>query len=197
MNIGVELQIEERLRDRVYVSVVLRPTDEDAAVEGVAVQVVSRTGEAISPRLLLPISGTLSSTMVSTVELRGLTGTIPRGSKIVGSAWLGSEQIEFQTSADLGPTLGAHLRADHQLWPRSQGNFSMLTDQEQCELAEHLPWLDCWTKPRSVEEEDGVLEGEEDAGDPVEAFADALGLGEEDSEWLRKLLNEDDEADTP
>lgn len=185
-----ELQLEERLADRVIVSVLLGPGPSGAAeIDGVSVSLVGRTGEILSNRLLLPIAGVIRQGIVSTVELRSL-GALPPGARVSGSAWRGADQWDTSCPADPGTQLEAHMRGLSPLRPRSDEVIEPLTCGEREALALAFPWLQtCRAEPAPPT----VMEPEPDPcdDDSLRAYCRDLGLDDDETEWLESLLDED------
>lgn len=192
-----ELQLEERRADRVVVSVLLGPgPDGPAAVDGVAVMLVGRSGETLSHRLLLPIAGTLAQGLVTTVELRSL-GPLPPGARIMGAAWRGPEQWDASCPADPGTQMEAHMRGRVVLRPSREGGrdrreLEGLSCSERSALAVAFPWVAPCAPP--APSDPTVMESEDTAPclDPedLRAYCEGLGLDEEDTDWLESLLEE-------
>jgi hypothetical protein len=213
-----DLSLENRTEDlsaddgaRVFVNVLLAPaaavwadaasgsdasnrpgvTPEPITVDGVAVMLVGPQGECLSHRLLLPIAGTLHQPMVSTVELRAID-VLPKGSRVVGLAWHGSNQWEASCPADPGTHIEAHVRGRRALQPRPRPPaqapvFEALTASERYSLAASFPWLTPCERPppKVVEPELETATNEE-----IRSFCEDLGLDEEDTDWLEALLDE-------
>lgn len=178
-----ELQLKERLPDRVVVGVLLGPTEGEAQVDGVAVSLRGPDGERLSNRLMLPIAGTLTQRMLTAVELRALDELVP-GTRIVGVAWHDGEQWEADIPADPGTCLEAHCRGwgavkpleDEAVWFRS------LAPAQLAVLQEAFPWLTPTEAPLSVVETDEAVD--------VKRACRDLGLDDEAADWLADLLNE-------
>ena len=142
MDIHFELRLEERLPDRVFISVVLAPRAEPApSVDGVSVQIQARDGEPLSPRLLLPISGQIQQPMVSTVELRA-SQSIPLGARVVGSTWAGRDQREATCPCDPGTALEVHMRGRRVIGVGSLNEtLRGLFEEERQTLTTMMPWI--------------------------------------------------------
>lgn len=185
-----ELRLEERRSDRVYVSVVLAPGDEAVQIDGVAVQLFHRDGEAVSARLLLPISGVLMHPLVTTVELRGPEPLLPAGCRVVGTAWSAECHLETTCPADMWTELESHVRGKRVVVPLTRAELRPLRPEERASLVTAFPWLG---QPVVVPF-DGVLEPEP-VDEPTEEELDALcaeyGLCGEDADFLKELLTED------
>lgn len=190
MDLDFDLQLTDRQPDRVLVSVLLRPaSDEPVAVDGVAVMLTSPDGESLSHRMLLPIAGTLSHPMASTVELRG-HAPLPQGTRIVGLAWAGDRQWEVRIPADPGTQMAAHccgkvtLRVhDDRVFAE---HFLPLSPEELATLAVAFPWLaPCQDELTVV---DDTTMDEEDA--EFRAYCEELGLCDDDADWLEELMSE-------
>ncbi|MCA9569603.1 MAG: hypothetical protein KC656_17275 [Myxococcales bacterium] len=190
MDLDFDLQLTDRQPDRVLVSVLLRPGRTGPVdVQGVDVMLVCPEGEPISHRMLLPIAGTVSQTIVSTVELRG-HGPLPPGTRIAATAWSAHQQWEARIPADPGTQMAAHCRGDVVVRPEEDADFPdrflPLGCDERAALARVFPWLEaCPTELKVVD--DDTLTGEDD----LRAYCcDELGLDEDDADWLADLLNE-------
>lgn len=178
-----DLQLKERLPDRVVVGVLLKPTGDQAQVDGVAVSLRGPDGERLSNRLMLPIAGTLTQPMLSAVELRACAALIP-GARIVGVAWHDGEQWETSIPADPGTSLEAHCRGRHAVKPLEDEAVRFLRPRpsEWGALQEVFPWLTPSDTPLAIVQTDEEV-------DVRKACAD-LGLGDEDAAWLEELLAE-------
>ncbi len=182
----LELELVERQPDRVYVSVVLTPEAEaPAALDGVALQLFSRAGDSLGPRLLLPIAGTLAQTMVSTVELRGRNLTLPPGGRVVGTVWLGADQAEATCPTDPWTELQAHVRGTRPVIGRSDADLELLTPAERDVLTQAFPWLE---PPPLTALPGDVLE---DEGANLDDLCSGLGLDPDEAEFLKSLLTEE------
>lgn len=189
IDLHFELRLEERMTDRVFVSVVLAPAGQDAAqVDGVAVRMLGREGEPLSTRHVLPISGALSQPMVSTVELRA-RGDIPPGAQVHGQAWRAEDQVEARCPCDPGTALGVHMRGrkTYPLVPERHA-LEPLEPEERAHLAQIFPWVN---EPMVARESAGVLESSESTEEAVDDFCDQFDLGDEDAAFLKELLGED------
>ena len=179
------LRLEDRGGQRVLVSALLAPTEGVVRLDGVALQVFNRQGDALGVRLLLPIAGELHQAMLSTVELK--CREIPQGSRVVGTAWWGLEQREAVLPTDPFTELEQHVRARKRL-----GTFADATDldvvegEERLRLARIYPWVQEPRVPVTTPALE-VVEPEEDVDDLV----DHLGLDEDSTEWLKDLLSEE------
>jgi hypothetical protein len=186
------LQLTDRQPDRVLVSVLLSPESaEPVDLEGVEVMLVCPEGEPLSHRMLLPIAGRISQTMVSTVELRG-HGPLPVGAGIAATAWCGCRQWEARIPADPGTQLEAHCRGTTLIRPapvRSFGDaFEPLSRKERDALSQALPWLAPHPLPE-LRVVDDTTEVEREA-EELRAYCEDLGLDDEATDWLEDLLNE-------
>ena len=186
-----ELRLEERCTDRVVVSVLLSPAGGTPRIDGVALQMITRTGEPIGIRMLLPISGELHQPMLSTVELKAADG-IPAGTRVVGTAWQGADQREAIIPTDPFTELEVHIRARRRLGslPGSQ-ELEPLTTAERAVIAKDFPWVE---EPRlpAVADELAILESE-DTGHAIDDLVENLGLDEDSAEWLKELLEEEED----
>ncbi len=185
-----ELRLEERNPARVLVSVLLAPRGEEARIEGVALQLQAPDREALSSRVLLPISGTLRHPMRSTLELVANTEVIPQGSRVIGTAWAGTSQLEATIPTDPFTELEVHMRARRRIDPDEDGRELVLpTDRERALVARDFPWID---EPRIFVSagELGVVEHEQDPDEVFEDLVEDLGIDEASAEWLKELLEE-------
>jgi hypothetical protein len=186
-----ELRIEERGTDRITVSVLLAPDPGPITLDGVALQLFTRTGEAQGVRMLLPIAGELHHAMLSTVELKSPDG-IALGSKVVATAWLGAEQREASVPTDPFTELEVHMRARRRiLVASSDSELERLIPEERALFARDFPWID---EPRLpvIAGELTVVESEEPPEEEyLDDLVDNLGLDPESSEWLKELLEEE------
>lgn len=191
LSLDFELRLEDRCGDRVVVSVLLAPTGGPVRIDGVALQLHTRTGETLGVRMLLPISGELHQPMLSTLELRA--DEVPLGSRVVGTAWYGSEQREAVVPTDPSTGLEVHLRARTRvLSDEGDRVLERPTPAERARLARDYPWIDEPRVPVAVAELQ-VVENEEPVDDEqaLDDLVDELGLDEESSDWLKELLAED------
>ena len=188
LELAFELRMEERGKDRVVASVLLAPQGSSVRIDGVALQLFTREGEALGSRMLLPISGSLSHPMLSTVELKA--EDIPSGSRVVGTAWCGTDQIDTQLPTDPFTELEMHMRARRRITTDSaELDLDRLEPEERATIARDFPWIDEPRLPVATAELT-VVENEPD--EPLDTFVDTLGLDEESSEWLKDLLEEND-----
>lgn len=191
LKLSFELRLEERCGDRVVVSVLLAPSDGKAVLDGVALQLFGRDGEPIGVRMLLPIAGELHHPMLSTLELK-VEGEIPAGARVVGTAWRGAEQREATLPTDPFTELEVHLRARRRLGP-VEGDLELerLTPEERARLARDFPWVD---EPRLPKAAGELTVVEHEGEDLMDELVENLGLDEENAEWLKALLDEEDSA---
>ena len=174
LDLGVEL--EEHAADRVHVTVTLSPTVRPVEVTGVAVELFGRRRESLGPRLLLPISGTVTGPIATRAELR-CRGPIPRGSFVEATAWMPHEELAATCPAEPPPVLEGHVRGRHPLMSADRDrSLGSLSHTEKCALARCLSWL-----PAPAAEEKGC---------DVDAIQEELGLDDEDADWLRELMEE-------
>lgn len=186
------LRLEDSSGRRVLVSALLSPSAGPVRIEGVALQVVDAAGEPLGVRMLLPIAGELHQPMLSTVELK--CADLPRGARVVGTAWHGPESVEAVLPTEPFTALEKHVRARRRLAGLANAtDLDLLEGAEREAFAAIYPWVREPRVPRAA----GALEVVDDAegaeGDPVDDLVDGLGLDEESSEWLKDLLQEDEE----
>lgn len=187
-----ELRIEERAADRITVSVLLAPEAGPVVIEGVALQLYSRTGDALSIRMLLPISGELHHAMLSTVELKA-AGSITQGARVVATAWRGTQQRELSVPTDPFTELEVHMRARRRIIGiGSAPDLEPIEPEERALFARDFPWINDPLMP-VVLGELTVVESEEPDGEAIDDMVDNLGLDPESSEWLKDLLDEGDD----
>ena len=177
MDLEFDLQLTERQTDRVWVSVLLQAKEEPVDVEGVEVMLVCPLGEPLSHRMLLPISGTISQRIVSTVELRGM-GELPFGARIAGTVWSGGRQLEARIPADPGTQMQAHCQGHVCLRPSRDTDFEVhfqpISCQEREALATAFPWLEPCAPPELRVVDDPHEE------DTLRAYCQDLGMDEEE-----------------
>jgi hypothetical protein len=193
LSLAFQLRVEERGDKRVVVSVLLAPDGEaQARIEGVALQLYSRTGEALGAQMLLPIAGALTQPMLSTIELKA-PEPIPLGSKVVGTAWHGAEQREASIPTDPFTEFEVHMCARRRILPSagSAEDLERLVPEERARIARDYPWIDEPRVPRIAAAELAVVDSEEADGGEIDDLVDHLGLDEESSDWLRELLQEE------
>ena len=190
LELAFELRLEERGTNRVVVSVLLAPEAASVRIDGVALQLFTRVGEALGVRMLLPISGELGHPMLSTVELK--SEEIPVGSRVVGTAWHGAEQLDSTLPTDPFTELEVHMRARRRI-VGSDGDpeLERVGPEERALIGRDFPWIDEPRLPPQPIAELTVVENES-GGDPVDDLVDDLGLDPESSEWLKELLHEDE-----
>ncbi len=201
MPVSFELTLLERQTDRVVVTISLCPGGEAVELDGVAVEILSPRRERISPRLLLPVSGTLVGPLVTQAELRAF-GPIPACSVISGTAWSGEDQVECACPADDHIGLEAHVRGSNPPVVRSDAVLLDLLPEERQALATCLPWLlarvEAAEEPLPTQVE-GTLAGEASPSElfepdlscireEMDGVCKDLGLDEECSEWLKELM---------
>lgn len=190
--LNFELRLEERSEARALVSVLLAPSEASTLIEGVALQLVAPGGEPLSPRVLLPIAGELQHPMLSTLELIAHTELIPQGSRIVGTAWAGTEQIEAAIPTDPFTELEVHMRARRRIDPdEDDRRLLRLSAEERAVIALDFPWIDEPRVPVGIGEL-GVVEGEPSAEEALDEFLDEMGIDEDSAEWLKELLEEEE-----
>ncbi len=181
--LNLVLRLEERQTDRVRVSVLVAPTRDPVPLDGVAICLVDEGREALSPRMLLPLTGTLAHPIGSSVEVRAV-GDIPDGSLVLVTAWIDGVAVEATCPADPCPDLRDHVTGRTAVHlPRRRPPLGALAADERCRLGRHFPWLapkrPC--PPRVVD----------DAGETARALTDDLGLDPDDADFVASLLAED------
>jgi hypothetical protein len=189
MHLDIELCLQSRQPDRVVVRLKLVPqADEGVQVDGAAVDLLSREGDALCPRVLLPFAGLLRAPITTTVELRGRT-SVEDGAQVVAVAWCGTEQVQSSLPTDPFVDLREHLRAGGVPSIDPAEVFLQPLEPDELELLRaRLPWID---EPLFKADAVGVIEAE-DPGE-IDELARDLGLDDESAEWLKELLDEDDD----
>ncbi|MFT4621459.1 MAG: hypothetical protein ACI8PZ_000111 [Myxococcota bacterium] len=189
--ISLELRLDAREPDRVFVSVLLVPSDSGAPIGGVSVQLFTRSGQDLGNRLLLPIAGQLAQAMRSSVELRTLE-SIPPGSKVVATVWWPGGQVEATCPTDPGTELGSHMRGCKMISPADESELRHLNLAERERIAARFPWVDEPMLP--AEEPTAYFEPtpEDDPDGFVDGIASQYDLDEESAEWLKELLTEEE-----
>jgi hypothetical protein len=187
MPFAFQLELADRAEDRVQVAVSMVPSGAPQNIEGVAVQLLSRAGDPLSPRLLLPVSGRLSGALMTTAELRAKSD-LPLGARVHGTAWGDGFSLEASCPADRWTELAAHVRGRPAAGIVTRHvDLEPLIGEEKDELIRRLGWLaECpWCETNEPLE----ATSEEDERELCNAV-DELGLDEEDAEWLKDLLHE-------
>lgn len=187
------LKLHERRDDRVFVTVCLSPDEREVSIEGVAVELRCPNGLALGPRLVLPISGPLSTSLALRTELRARK-SIPRGSQVAGIAWTDGGKVEAGCPSDPGTALELFARGARIRLPGA-GELPPPTDLDRIEhaaMVRAFPWMAHF---RTRDELDSPRILEEQSDDIVEDVADCYNLCDEDKELLRELLGDDDDED--
>jgi len=194
LGLDLELRLEEREPHRVFVSVLLAPRDgAEARVDGVALQLQAPDGEAVGPRMLLPIAGAVRSLILSTIELRTLGDELPQGSRVVGTAWREAEQVEVTIPTDPGTAFEAHVRGHQRAASRDVRRYlEPLLADERAVFSALYPWIDEPMVPPEPAGELEVVDHEPDSDEIVDDLAEEIGLDAESAEWLKDLLDEPD-----
>lgn len=198
-----ELRVVGRSADRVIVSVILDPGAGVVQVDGVAVQLASRRHEPLGPRLVLPISGAVSTLIGVQVELRA-NEALPPGALVTGALWWADGELRVNCSADPWTEIEAFVRGRHVDAPcqqkglelRDDGDhdFETLEPPERARLVRMLPWVDrvgpvC---PPVLAVDDAP---EAAPRDPIADVCDEFGLDEENAAFLRALLEDAEDLD--
>ncbi|HMV67611.1 MAG TPA: hypothetical protein PKA64_12230 [Myxococcota bacterium] len=185
MSIDLELCLVERCRDRVRVRILLTPHATcGAVVDEAAVQLVDASGEALCPRLLLPIAGRLTGHVQTSFELRS-TSALAEGSQVVASVWVDGAPQQVTIPADPFTRLLDHLQGSRFPAPIDDALLEPLSPDERVRLERVFPWV---LQPLRETEPAGVLDAAP-AQTPADLASD-LGLDEEDAAWLEELLEE-------
>lgn len=189
----LELHLDDRQCDRVYVTVCLTPEGGSAVVHGVAVELRTRQGEPLSARLMLPISGPLPAPLALRTEVRARTD-LPRGARLHGVVWSSEGSLESSCPTDPGTTLEAYAYGS----PIGLGTPDPLkgphdlTDDERASLVRAYPWMGRYASPARVEDSQVIEEQPQDLAADIAA---SYGLSDEDRSFLEELLADDDEAE--
>ncbi len=183
MSVSLQLRLDERQDDRVFVSVTLDP-DGIIQIEGVALELHCRQKHALSPRLLLPVAGQLTGSLTTQVELRAAR-SIPQGAVVVATVWVGDQQFSAMVPTDPCTGMEGHVRG----CPRvsvvpDDRDLASLSDEQVSALRGAMPWIG---QPVIQDDDD------DDAIDDAEMdhLCAELGLDGECAEWLRDLMAED------
>lgn len=183
MSLSLQLRLDERQDHRVFVSVMLEP-DGVIDIEGVALELHCRESHALSPRLLLPVSGKLSGPLMTQVELRSDI-KIPQGAMVVGTVWAGDEQFSALVPTDPCTGMEGHVRG----CPRvsvtpDDRDLSSLTADEVALLRGAMPWIGV-PEVRDDDEDDPI------ANEEMDQLCTELGLDGDCADWLKELMAED------
>lgn len=193
LGLDVDLTLEERGPDRVVVSVLLAPLDGEGCLDGLALQLYTPDDEPLGARMLLPLAGTVRQPMLSTVELRSVPTVIPPGSRVVGTAWRGSEQLDVSIPTDPGTAFEAHVRGhDIVTGGTAEAFLEPLLTEERETLARLYPWIDEPRVPRAPSAALEVVDHEPGLDEVVDDLVNDIGLDDESADWLRDLLDEPD-----
>lgn len=188
------LELDERQADRVFVTVCLAPPlDAEGGVvdvQGVALELRTRAGEALGPRLLLPVAGVLTGPITLSTEVRSRTD-LPRGSRVHGLVWWEGGQVETASPTDPGTALESFARGGGSaLTPLDPDDLPVaLTETEWQRLSRAFPWMRNFRRDGEHVEDRILEEQPEDLADDI---ADCYGLCDEDRDLLQELLGEDD-----
>lgn len=190
--LSFDLRLEERSARRVVVSVLLAPEgDARVRIEGVSLQLQSRTGEPLGVQMVLPIAGELGHPMMSTVELR-LDEDIPQSSRVVGTAWHGAEQREASLPTDPFTELEVHMRARRRIASGfDEVDLELVLPEERQRIARDFPWVVEPLLPPETPQLTVVDGDEATVDEALEEVVDDLGLDAESAVWLKELLQED------
>jgi hypothetical protein len=186
-----DLHLDERHADRVHVTVCLTPCDAPTVVQGVAIELRSRSGEPLSARLMLPVSGELPGPLALSTELRARED-IPRGARVHGTLWSARGSWEATCPTDPGTTLEAYAYGSA---IGLSGGLSRgpedLDDHERACLYAAYPWMRRYRSPAADDAEQVI---EEQAADLVDDIAATYGLSDEDRDLLNELLADDPDS---
>lgn len=196
MSLTLEVHLEERLHDRVRALIRLSPNNGVMGIEGVAVELFDEDRNALGPRVLLPIAGQLSDSLVMRVELR-CEGALPPGAMILATAWHGADSTKAMTTTDPWTAFEAHIRGKRCVCSGAVIPFDDdlllegMTAKERHALSSKLPWIGEKLRPPSDPRYTSEKEPLLPHMDVVDDITDELGLCDEDKELLRELLRED------
>lgn len=186
----LDLRLEERESDRVRVSVCLSPDGGPQNVDGVALQLCTREGVCLGPRLLIPIGGQVVGPLTTSAELRSRTA-IPDDSQVVAVAWWGSEEVEVTCPSDRGTCLEFHMRGRKRVPLPDHAVLRRLTKGERATLTALMPWVaEPLVLPDPTEIE--PVDTDETAEEMADEICAELGLDEDNARWLKELLTEED-----
>ncbi|TVQ88743.1 MAG: hypothetical protein EA397_16230 [Deltaproteobacteria bacterium] len=190
---NLQLHLDERHDDRVYVTVCLSPETDEASVHGVAVELRSRTGEPLSARLMLPVSGPLPGPLALRTEIRA-RADLPLGARVHGTVWWDLGQLDATCPTDPGTSLEAYAYgAGIPLGlPNPSRGPHDLTDDERERMYRAFPWMARYCRPDDPEDQASRII-EEQPEDLARDIADSYGLSDEDRDFLKELLGEEDE----
>ncbi|MBX2797230.1 MAG: hypothetical protein KTR31_06180 [Myxococcales bacterium] len=188
----IELRLEERNPNSVLVSVLLAPSSGSTRIDGVALQLFTRQGEALSSRMLLPISGELAQPMLSTLELQAQADVIPQGCRVQGMAWNGKDQVEAYIPTDPFTELEVHMRGRRRIDPDEDDRLlEWVLPEEREKVSRDFPWVN---EPRLPVATDAlqVVDHEEDEEEALDEVLDELGIDAESAEWLKDLMEDEE-----
>ena len=187
MDLDFQLQLAERLVDRVFVLVRLAPKASlSLKVEEVALVLLSATGERLSHQLVLPLSGRIEQDISMTVELRALA-PLPYGSVIQGTVWTDHREVELQIPADPGTQLEDHCRGRVMIRPDRDPEFPTRLKLLSCEEKSKIHQAYTWMKPCPLTRPAVV---DQEVPSDLRTCCQDLGLDDEDADWLEELLAE-------
>jgi len=183
--LSLEIHLDERHDDRVYVSVLLKPDGGDVqTIHGVELELQCPKRMGLSPRVLLPISGELSGAIMTQAEIRSSI-CIPQGARVVGTVWTGNEQLVAECPTDPSTGMEGHVRGHPRIGTQVDDRaLEDLLDSERLVLRRALPWLGM----PATEEKDHNLDVTDDE---VDDLCGHLGLDDECTQWLKDLMAED------
>ncbi len=178
MDVVMDVRLVSREPDRVGVVVHLTPKHATVTLDGVAVELLSRQGESIGPRMMLPIAGRLAGPLQTAVELRTSVGELYLGGTVTVTAWEGNQQLTASCPADMWTAFERHVKGSEPVLPaESNESLESLEPEELRALWAAFTWL---KEPEPAPEPE------------LDDLVEELGLDDEDAAWLRDLMNEDD-----
>jgi hypothetical protein len=188
MALSLHLQIEQRRPDRVFVLIELVHNGATINVTGAAVELRSKRGILLSPRMILPLAGLLAGPLATRVELRSQQ-PIPQGSKVYGVVFWNGEQTEAVIPADPCTDLEAHVRGSRNIWGFAAKDLESLEPSEEYALQQRFPWAIQFEEDE--DEDTAPMDSELASDDLTDEVAKSLGLDEEETAYLREILTDE------
>ena len=189
MALTLHLVIEQRRPDRVFVLIELQQKGEPLNISGAAVELRSARGVLVSPRMILPIAGELAGPLATRVELRAQRA-IPQGAKVYGVVFHDKNQTEATIPVDPCTELEAHVRGRGNICRFAEKPLEPLTPADEYALQQAFPWA---IQDDEEEEYHDTL----DADDLSDEVAKSLGLDDEEAEFLREILTDQEPSPEP
>lgn len=189
----LDLRVVDRELDRVQVTLRIAPSTGPAPLEGVSIELTDADGAQLSPRLQLPLSGELSTPVATVVELRTHTGKpLPRDAQVLAKAWHGAEEVRHHCPAERCRGLETHVAGAAACFMLSERELAFPLDEDEARaLLKRHPWI---RNLRAAFQKDHGPEALPIDPEPnSQQIADELGLEGEEAEWLKELLDCDDD----